>query len=182
MDGFRMFGFEGLHGNGGGFGTTPVSRVGQLAPGSVLLLAEGARYTGLTDGSTGFFDNRRRTAQLIDPVEVVGTPDAVSLRTGVAVLLTDLDTHVPQGTQVIVEAGTLATVLHSADGSTGVVAPVVVQPGGGEPILTPENAWWMQQQSQQSDSGSSWLKWGLVAVGLGAAGWTIWSLSSRKAV
>lgn len=190
--GFRMFAFDGLRGSKGGcncsnrgYGAFGVAaeRIGRLAVGSVLLLADRAMYVPVTGGesTTGDFSfRRRRTVQLVDPVDVVGIPEAVSFRQDVLVQLTDVDDLVPQGTQVVIPSGTFASVVLAAKGSTGVVAPaagaVPTGQGGGELQPPPEGAWWTQGSQEE---GTSWLKWGLVAVGVAAAGWAVWRMARR---
>lgn len=187
--GFRMFAFDGLRGAKscncrGGYGSFGVAseRIGRLAAGSVLLLADRTIYAPVVAGPgspTGDYSfRRRRTVLLLDPVDVIGVSEAVALRQDVLVQLTDLDDNVPQGTQVMLPSGTFASVVSAADGSTGVVAPAAGsvptgQGGGLQP--PPGDAWWNRGQEEET----SWFKWGLVAVGVAAAGWAVWRMTRR---
>lgn len=172
---FQMLAFDGLHGLQGDAeadATPGMYREGMLAAGSVVLLTVGAQYTPLAGapGEAGGEFRRRRTAQLSDPANVTGIPEAVVFRQDTVVVMTDPDDRVPQGARVIIPEGSLASVVEAAAGSTGVVAPGALV-GDGEPTEPPAGTWWMKVKETPA-----WLKWvvGLAGAGLVVfAGWKI---------
>ena len=176
---FSMLAFDGLHSLKGDADTdaTPgMYREGTLAAGSVVLLTVGTHYTPLAGapGETEGDFRRRRTAQLSDPANVTGIPEAVAFRQDVVVVMTDPDDAVPQGARVIIPEGTLASVVEAAAGSTGVVAPGVPT-GDGEPVEPPANAWWTRIKGSPA-----WLKWAAAAAGAGLVVYVGWKMAKGK--